>query len=106
MAQIVREALPKGRHGEERRLLASLYASEADLIPDQRAGTLTVRLHYPENEMLAGAVERLCEELTATETVFPTTKLRLVYTLAGGGSLGKEQGGLREGSLKTPRPDD
>jgi hypothetical protein len=106
MAQIVREALPKGRQGEERRLLASLYASEADLIPDQRAGTLTVRLHYPANDMLAGAVERLCEELTATETVFPTTKLRLVYTLAGGGSLGKEQGGLREGSLKTPRPDD
>jgi hypothetical protein len=52
MAQIVRETLPKGRQGEERRLLASLYASEADLIPDQRAGALTVRLHYPANDML------------------------------------------------------
>jgi hypothetical protein len=43
-----------------------------------------VRLHYPANAMLAGAIQKLCEELTATETVFPTTKLRLVYQLVGG----------------------
>jgi hypothetical protein len=61
MAQIVCEGFPNGRG-----LLQSVYASEADLIPDQRAGTLTVRLHYPANDMLAGVVERLCEELTAT----------------------------------------
>jgi hypothetical protein len=84
MAHIVREALPKGRQDEERRLLQSLYASEADLIPDLEAGTLTVRLHYPANAMLARAVRALCEELTATETVFPSTKLRLVYQLADG----------------------
>ena len=84
MAQVVREALPKGRQGEERRLLQSLYASEADLIPDPAAGTLTVRVHYPANDMLARAADKLCEELTATETVFPTTKLRLIYELAGG----------------------
>lgn len=84
MAQVVREALPQGRQQEERRLLQSLYANEADLIPDQAAGTLTVRVHYPANGMLAGAVAKLCQELTATETVFPTTKLRLVYQLADG----------------------
>jgi hypothetical protein len=84
MAQVLREVLPKGRQGEERRLLQSLYASEADLIPDTQAGTLTVRLHYPANPMLGQAVAHLCEELTATETVFPTTQLRLVYQVAGG----------------------
>ena len=84
MAHVVREALPDGRQGEERRLLQSLYASEADLLPDLKAGTLTVRLHYPANDLLARAVRRLCEELTATETVFPTTQLRLVYQLADG----------------------
>ena len=84
MAHMMREALPKWRQEEERRLLQSLYASEADLIPDEAAGTLTLRLHYPANPLLAGAVEKLCEELTATETVFPTTKLRLVYELANG----------------------
>lgn len=83
MAQIVREALPKGRQGEERRLLQSLYASEADLIPNPVAGILTVRIHYPANAMLAQAAAKLCEELTATQTVFPTTQLRLSYELAG-----------------------
>jgi hypothetical protein len=84
MAQVVREALPQWRQDEERRLLQSLYGSEADLIPNEVTGTLTVRLHYPANAMLAGAVQKLCAELTATETVFPTTKLRLVYQLADG----------------------
>jgi hypothetical protein len=84
MAHVLREALPAGRQGEERRLLQSLYASEADLIPDEAAGTLTVGLHYPANAMLGRAAAQLCEELTATETVFPTTKLRLVYELVGG----------------------
>src|ERR1039458_5242973 len=45
MAQVVREALPQWRQDEERRLLQSLYGSEADLIPNEAAGTLTVRLH-------------------------------------------------------------
>jgi hypothetical protein len=84
MAQVVREALPHWRQDEERRLLQSLYGSEADLIPNEAMGILTVRLHYPANAMLAGAVQKLCAELTATETVFPTTKLRLVYQLADG----------------------
>jgi hypothetical protein len=85
MAQVVREALPQWRQEEERRLLQSLYGSEADLIPNEAAGTLTLRLYYPANALLARAVQKLCEELTATETVFPTTKLRLVYQLADGG---------------------
>jgi transposase-like protein len=101
MAHIMREALPKWRKEEERRLLQSLYASEADLIPDQVAGTLTVRLHYPANAMLAGAVEKLCEELTATQTVFPTTKLRLVYQLAGGERQGVSCIEVVESSPKT-----
>jgi hypothetical protein len=84
MAQVVRAALPQWRQEEERRLLQSLYTSEADLIPDAVAGTLTVRLHYPANAMLARAIQTLCAELTATETVFPTTQLRLVYQLADG----------------------
>lgn len=85
MAHVVREALPQWRQDEERRLLQSLYASEADLLPDEAAGTLTVRLHYPANALLARAIKKLCEELTATQTVFPTTKLRLIYQLADGG---------------------
>ena len=81
MAQLLRGHLPKGRVGEELRLLQSLYVSEADLVPDTQAGTLTVRLHYPANPMLAHAVERLCEELTLAEITYPSTNLRLIYEL-------------------------
>lgn len=102
MAQIVREALPQWRKDEERRLLQSLYASEADLIPDEKAGTLTVRVHYPANAMLARAIEKLCQELSATETVFPTTKLRLLYQLAGSGESAVNP--ALEAITKTPEP--
>ena len=91
MAAVVREALPKGRQGEERRLLQSLYASEADLVPDESAGTLTVRLPYPANAVLGQAVHQLCAELTATETIFPTTKLRLVYELVATQNPGDQE---------------
>ena len=91
MAHIVREALPKWRRDEERHLLQSLYGSEADLVPNQAAGTLTIRLHYPANPLLGETVKKLCQELTATQTVFPTTKLRLVYELADGASPARPQ---------------
>jgi len=68
MANSLREHLK--RPGEARRLLSSLYTTEADLLPDQEAGTLTVRLHHSAKAATDRAIERLCEELNATETVF------------------------------------
>jgi len=106
MAHVMREALPQWRQDEERRLLQSLYASEADLIPDEAAGTLRVRLHYPANPMLAGAVQKLCEELTATETVFPTTTLRLVYQLADGAAGTEPRVEVGEAIEKRPKSND
>jgi hypothetical protein len=76
MANSLREHLK--RPDEARRLLASLYTTEADLLPDPEAGTLTVRLHHSANAATDRAIEKLCEELNATETVFPRTNLRLV----------------------------
>jgi len=81
MANIVREAWPESCGDEARRFLQGLYLSEADLIPDEAAGTLRVRMHYPASGHQATALAWLCEELTATETVFPTTKLRLIYEM-------------------------
>ena len=76
MANSLREHLK--RPDEARRLLASLYTTEADLLPDPAAGTLTVRLHHSANAATDRAIEKLCEELNTTETVFPRTNLRLV----------------------------
>jgi hypothetical protein len=38
-------------------------------------------LHHSANAAIDRAIAQLCEELNATETVFPRTKLRLVLTL-------------------------
>jgi hypothetical protein len=79
MANSLREHLK--RPDEARRLLRALYTTEADLLPDPDAGTLTVRLHHGANAVTDQVIEKLCEELNATETVFPRTNLRLVLKL-------------------------
>lgn len=79
MTNVLREHLT--RPDGARRLLCALYATDADLLPDPAAGTLTVRLHHSANAATDQAIEKLCAELTATETVFPRTNLRLVLKL-------------------------
>ncbi len=82
MANSLREHLK--RPDEARRLICALYTSEADLLPDPEAGTLTVRLHHSANAATDLVIEKLCEELNATETLFPRTKLRLVMKSGSG----------------------
>ena len=79
MANSLREHLK--RPDEARRLLRALYTTEADLLPDPEARTLTVRLHHGANAATDQVIAKLCEELNATETVFPRTNLRLVLKL-------------------------
>jgi len=79
MANLLRD---KMKHPDESRsLLRALYKSDADLLPDENAGTLTVRLHHMANQCSDTVIEELCEELNATETKFPGTDLRLVLKL-------------------------
>jgi hypothetical protein len=60
-----------------------LMRTPADLIPDPPAKTLTVHLHPLPSRLQDAAMRHLAEELTATETVFPGTNLRLIFTLNG-----------------------
>jgi hypothetical protein len=79
MASTLREQMK--RTDDARALLRQIYNNEIDLIPDPAAGTLNVHLHHLTQAAHDAAVRHLCEELTATETVFPGTDLRLVYKL-------------------------
>jgi hypothetical protein len=79
MAATVREKL--ARWDDARAVLRQIYQTEADLIPDLKAQTLTVRLHHLTQAAHDAALRSLCEELNATETIFPGTELRLVYKL-------------------------
>jgi len=64
---------------EGRALLREVFATPADLRPDEATGLLRVRLHSLATPRGNRALAALCEALTATETCFPGTKLRLVY---------------------------
>ena len=69
------------RTEETRALLREIFSAEADLLPDESAGTLTVRLHHLPNHSSDEAARHLAEELNETETVYPGTNLRLIYKL-------------------------
>jgi predicted nucleic acid-binding Zn-ribbon protein len=79
MVQMAREKMH--REDDARSLLRALYNTEADLLPDENAGTLTVRVHHQANRCNDEVIRHLCTELNQTETVFPGTQLRLVYEL-------------------------
>jgi len=79
MVQMAREEMR--REDDARSLLRALYRTEADLLPDENAGTLTVRVHHQANRCADEVIGHLCAELNQTETVFPGTHLRLVYAL-------------------------
>jgi hypothetical protein len=79
MANILCENL--SHRDETRSLLRALYATEADLLPDYTTRTLTVRLHHMANGYSNDAIRKLCDQLNATETLFPRTDLRLVLKL-------------------------
>jgi hypothetical protein len=81
MANILREQDHLSRPGEARSLLQALYQTEADILPDHEAGTLTVRLHHSANASTDAAIQKLCDELNETETLFPRTNLRLILKM-------------------------
>jgi hypothetical protein len=79
MASLLRDKL--SREEDTRTLLRQIYETEVDLIPDLQSNTLTVRLHHLTQAAHDEAVRHLCNELNATETIFPGTELKLVYQL-------------------------
>jgi hypothetical protein len=83
MAGEVREVLK--RSDDARALLRRLYTTPVNLRPDTQAKTLTVEVHRMGSAVQDAAIAHLCEILTETETLFPTTDLRLIYRQIGSG---------------------
>ena len=81
LAGEVREFL--AREDDARSLLRMLFLTTGNLRPDYEEKTLTVELHRTCSPLQDAAISKLCETLTATETCFPTTNLRLVYRQMG-----------------------
>jgi hypothetical protein len=81
LAGEVREHLQ--REDDARALMRRIFVTPANLRPDYQQKTLLVELHRLGSPLQDAAVAKLCEELTATETRFPTTELRLIYRQVG-----------------------
>ena len=79
MSYVLKEKM--SHPNESRRLLRSIYNNEADIIPDEKNNTLTIRLHHLANKSEDELAAHLCEELNETQTVFPGTKLRMIYEI-------------------------
>ena len=77
MAGLLRDQLARG--DDTRALLRQIYETEADLCPDAEAKTLTVQIHHLTQAAHDLALQKLCDQLNATETVFPGSDLRLVF---------------------------
>ena len=78
---VAREKL--GRSDDGRSLVREVLSSAADLHPDPEKKTLTVQIHRLASRGHDEALRHLCDELTATETLYPGTDLRLVFQPVG-----------------------
>jgi len=86
---LVREKL--AREDDARSLVRQVFNSAVDLCPNLAEKTLTVRLHRLSTTAHDAVLEHLCTELTATETVYPGTDLRLIFEAVGASPIPRDQ---------------
>jgi hypothetical protein len=85
MANILREEMFK--KDEARALVRQIFMTDADIEPDEKQGILKIRIHNMTNPRNNRYVQKLCEVINETETVFPGTNLRMVYNLVSNQNL-------------------
>ena len=74
LAEVYKDAKKDGRQ-----ILQEIFTSDADMIPDYQNNILRIRLHSLSTPRANIAANKLCDFLNQTETLFPTTNMRLVY---------------------------
>lgn len=89
LVAVVREKL--SRADDARSLVRQVFEGTVDLCPDLEDKTLTVRLHRLSTEAHDEVLEHLCAELTATETVYPGTELRLIFQPVRASEIPRDQ---------------
>ncbi|MFT4640647.1 MAG: hypothetical protein ACI8T1_003977, partial [Verrucomicrobiales bacterium] len=68
LSRLVGDKLVKHHRDEARAFVRDLYTTEANLTPDQEAGTLTVELYSLATPKANEILKHLCAELNTTET--------------------------------------
>jgi hypothetical protein len=62
-------------------IVRQIFMTDADIEPDNEKGILKVRVHNMANPRNNGYVQKLCDILNESETIFPGTNLLMVYDL-------------------------
>lgn len=71
------------RRDDARSWIRQVLQNSANLIPNPAEKTLTVQMHPLTSAVHNEALKELCIQLTATETIYPKTELRLVFEFLG-----------------------
>ena len=83
-AMLEHRVLVPSRHVEEgRAFLSAAFQTAADLVPDENAGTLTVRLHSMARPQLNSALRCLCAIASQQDCRFPGTELKMIFECVG-----------------------
>lgn len=64
---------------EGRGFLKSLFELPADVVPDEKAGTLSIKFHSMSNPRFNRALNDLCEIMNEEKFMFPQTRLEMVF---------------------------
>jgi transposase len=79
MVNILREEMYKT--DEARALIQQVFTTAIDIEPNEVENILTIKLHNMANPKHNKYIKKLCEVLNESETIFPGTNLRLIYSL-------------------------
>jgi transposase len=66
-----------------RRLLQDLFVNDADILPETENNILRIRIHNAARPASNRHLEKLLEQLNATETVYPGTQMTIKYEMRG-----------------------
>jgi len=69
----------KNNSKDGRMILKEIFTSDADLIPDYKNKTLTVKLHSLSANRFNQIVNKICTLLNETQTKYPGTDLTIIY---------------------------
>lgn len=64
---------------EGRMLVKQIMNTDADIIPDYKNDTLTIKLHSLSTPRDNKIAKKLCDFLNETETIYPGTNLQIIY---------------------------
>ncbi len=80
LMSILRSHLAK--KDDARALIRELFVSSADIIPNDKEKTLTIRVHHMTSQAHNKAVQKLFNELNALQFRYPEVNYRMIYELA------------------------